>query len=221
MPVRGRERRSARRLHTTAPACGPKRGQLQCGRRGGATLPCALRRHHTDGSTRRHPHAQRRQRSFHCVTGGLAGCRAPAPLPRLLARRRAPSPRSCPPLMATAPACDCVHEDTALPDHAHVCYATKELRTSRQPMTISCTLGGKCCSARAVASHKEPTYWTIVTRVAATAAGLRRGYFFATVPGGRLPPLDVVVVHLWASSCAAGCSKQRQGGTGRGCAEAK
>ena len=35
------------------------------------------------------------------------------------------------PLMAAAPACDCGHEDAASPDHAHVCNATKGLRTSR------------------------------------------------------------------------------------------
>ena len=109
------------------------------------------------------------------------------------------------PLMAAAPACDCGHEDAASPDHAHVCNATKGLRTSRHDQQVNAwrrVLQRAGCS-----SCREPTYRTVAARAAANAAGLRRGDIFATMPDGRLLALDVVVVHPWASSYAAGASR--------------
>ena len=67
------------------------------------------------------------------------------------------------PLMAAVPACDCGHEDAALPDHAHVCNAIKGLRTSRHDQQVH-------------------ALQRVLQRAAAIAASLRRGDSFTTTP---------------------------------------
>ena len=91
------------------------------------------------------------------------------------------------------------------PDHAHVCSATKGLRTSRNDQQVHAWRRVLRCAGCSLC--REPTYRTVAAHAAANAAGLRRGDIVATMPYGRLLALDVVIVHPWASSYAVGASK--------------